>query len=180
LGFSYRGDGVFGGAFYFDGSCCMEGPRPPPTSPSAAPAKARGRAEAWAHGLRAAAAELTKAPTVRRAQEASGRRLQGANGRAQASGTKTQRSGGVVRGPPTAISRQKETRARVPVAAPCRSLGREGLRSQRIGHVHVLWAASVQAGTAWVTPARRAEQATRSRLAGQGWRWRTPSPRSLP
>ena len=88
MGFSYRGDGVFGGAFYFDGSCCMEGPRPPPTSPSAAPAKARGRAEAWAHGLRAAAAELTKAPNVRRAQGASGRRLQGADGRAQASGTR--------------------------------------------------------------------------------------------
>ena len=46
------------------------------------------RAEAWAHGLRAAAAELTKAPNVRRAQGASGRRLQGADGRAQASGTR--------------------------------------------------------------------------------------------
>ncbi len=66
----------------------MEGPRPPPTSPSAAPAKARGRAEAWAHGLRAAAAEFTKAPTVRDARDASGRRRQGANGRAQASGTR--------------------------------------------------------------------------------------------
>ena len=51
------------------------------------------RAEAWAHGLRAAAAELTKAPNVRRAQEASGRRLQGADGRAQASGTRLNGSG---------------------------------------------------------------------------------------
>ena len=48
----------------------------------------RDRAEAWAHGLRAAAAEFTKAPNVRRAQEASGRRLQGANGPAEASGTR--------------------------------------------------------------------------------------------
>ena len=46
------------------------------------------RAEAWAHGLRAAAAELNEAPNGRRAQEASGRRLQGANGPAEASGTR--------------------------------------------------------------------------------------------
>ena len=97
MGFSYRGDGVRGPprAFYFDGSCCMEGPRPPPTSPSAAPAKARGRAEAWAHGLRAAAAEFTKAPNVRRAQGAPGRRLQGANGPAEASGTRLNGEDGV-------------------------------------------------------------------------------------
>ena len=45
-------------------------------------------------GLRAAAAELAHAgPTVRDARDASGRRLQGADGRAQASGTRLNGSG---------------------------------------------------------------------------------------
>ena len=58
------------------------------------------RAEAWAHGLRAAAAELTEAPNGRRAQEASGRRLQGANGPAEASGTRLNGRAAWMRGPP--------------------------------------------------------------------------------
>ena len=44
-------------------ACCMEGPRPPPTSPSTVAEKARDRAEAWAGGPPpAAAAELEPGP----------------------------------------------------------------------------------------------------------------------
>ena len=66
----------------------MEGPRPPPTSPRTATANTRPGRGVGPYGLRAAAAELTEAPNGRRAQEASGRRLQGANGPAEASGTR--------------------------------------------------------------------------------------------
>ena len=97
MGFSYRGDGVLGVPRRSSTEvCCMGGPRPPPTSPSTVAERQETGPRSGQCGLRAAAAELAHAgPTVRDARDASGRRLQGANGPAEASGTRLNGEDGV-------------------------------------------------------------------------------------
>ena len=72
----------------------------PTTSFSTVAAKARPGGGVGRGPPPAAAAELTKAPTARKAQEASGRRRQRASGRAQTSNTRLNGRAAWMRGPP--------------------------------------------------------------------------------